>query len=78
MPRRQGGQETAQTDEAIDERIQQMFDAQEKRLKVQKDYYGKFKEVLTMRQVEQLFNRAQAPGRNRPQGAPRAPRGMNR
>lgn len=78
MPRRQGGQEAAQTDEAIDERIQQMFDAQEKRLKVQKDYYGKFKEVLTMRQVEQLYNRAQAPGRNRPQGAPRAPRGMNR
>ena len=63
-----------QTDAAIDEQIKARFVAQEKRLEVQKDYYDKFKEVLTMRQVKQIFDRPNV-GRNmRPQASrPKAP-----
>lgn len=43
------------TDEAIDQRMQARFELQKKRLEVKESYYKKFKEILTMRQVEKVF-----------------------
>ncbi len=62
-----GGQAT-QSDNEIDEEIKARFSAQEKRLDVQKSYYDKFKKVLTMRQVQQLYERPDMGGRPRLQG----------
>lgn len=57
VPQKEKGQQAAQSDQEIDEGIKARFAAQEKRLDVQKSYYDKFKDVLTMRQVQQLFDR---------------------
>lgn len=43
------------TDEAIDQRMQARFELQKKRLEIKESYYKKFKEILTMRQVEKVF-----------------------
>ena len=60
---------------AIDEQIQARFAAQGKRLEVQKDYYEKFKKVLTMRQVKQIYDRPNAAHNMRMQGQrPNQPR----
>ena len=72
VPKKDGNGRNDESDEAIDSRIQAHFSAQEKRLEVQKDYYEKFKGVLTMRQVEQIYERPAFNARMmRPQGAPR-------
>ena len=72
VPKKDGNGKNDESDEAIDSRIQAHFSAQEKRLEVQKDYYEKFKGVLTMRQVEQIYERPAFNARMmRPQGAPR-------
>lgn len=71
VPKKDGNGKNDESDEAIDSRIQAHFSAQEKRLEVQKDYYEKFKGVLTMRQVEQIYERPAFNARMmRPQGAP--------
>lgn len=64
------------SDQEIDEQILACFAAQEKRLDVQKAYYGKFKKVLTMRQVQQLYDRPDVARNFRPQGQnrPQMPR----
>ena len=68
--RKKGGQ-AAQSDKDIDENIKARFSAQEKRLDVQKSYYDKFKKVLTMRQVQQLYERPDMGSRPRFQGQKR-------
>ena len=67
-PRKEKGSQAAQSDNDIDEDIKARFSAQEKRLEVQKSYYDKFKEVLTMRQVQQLYERPDMGIRPRFQG----------
>ena len=57
VPKKEKGSQAAQSDKDIDENIKARFSAQEKRLDVQKSYYDKFKKVLTMRQVQQLYER---------------------
>lgn len=66
----------AQTDQEIDEQLQARFAAQEKRLEVQKAYYDKFKKVLTMKQVQQLYDRPDVARKFPPrgQGRPQMPR----
>ena len=56
------------TDEEIDKMMLSRFEAQEKRLDVQKKYYGKFKEVLTVKQAKELFDRPGYDRKFRPQG----------
>ena len=60
----------------IDEQLQARFAAQEKRLEVQKAYYDKFKKVLTMKQVQQLYDRPDVARKFPPrgQGRPQMPR----
>lgn len=76
--RTEKGEKEVKTDEEIDQNIKARFDTQEKCLKVEVEYYEKFKDILTMRQVEQLYKRPQAPARNRPQGARQPSRDMRR
>ena len=68
MPKKEKGSQAAQSDKDIDENIKARFSAQEKRLDVQKSYYDKFKKVLTMRQVQQLYERPDMGSRPRFQG----------
>ncbi len=56
-PRNDNAPQTELSDKEIDEEIKARFSAEEQRLDVQKTYYEKFKEILTMRQVRQLFER---------------------
>lgn len=56
------------TDEAIDQRMQARFELQKKRLDVKETYYKKFKEILTMRQVEKIF--APQPKKHAPRFTP--------
>ena len=75
------------SDAEIEARITARFDAQEKRLKIERKYFGEFKKVLTMRQLQSIYaqgtNRkmprqkgdaAKQPARPRPNG--NAPQGM--
>ena len=68
VPKKEKGGQAAQSDKDIDENIKAHFSAQEKRLDVQKSYYDKFKKVLTMRQVQQLYERPDMGSRPRFQG----------
>lgn len=68
VPKKEKGSQAAQSDKDIDENIKARFSAQEKRLDVQKSYYDKFKKVLTMRQVQQLYERPDMGSRPRFQG----------
>ena len=68
MPKKEKGGQAAQSDKDIDENIKARFSVQEKRLDVQKNYYDKFKKVLTMRQVQQLYERPDMGRRPRVQG----------
>ena len=70
-PKKEKGGQAAQSDKDIDENIKARFSAQEKRLDVQKSYYDKFKKVLTMRQVQQLYERPDMGSRPRFQGQKR-------
>ncbi|EGG53657.1 conserved domain protein [Paraprevotella xylaniphila YIT 11841] len=68
IPGKKMGSQAAQSDKDIDENIKARFSAQERRLDVQKSYYDKFKKVLTMRQVQQLYERPDMGSRPRFQG----------
>lgn len=50
------------TDEEMDKQMQERFDRQQKCLDVQKKYYDKFKKILTMRQVQMLYQNGPAFG----------------
>lgn len=71
---------TELTDSEIDEQMTARFEAQEKMLDVQKEYYEKFKKVLTMRQVKQLYDRPngmrQPHNGGQPQGQPQGAHGQ--
>ncbi|MCD8318875.1 MAG: hypothetical protein LUC45_08640 [Paraprevotella sp.] len=69
-PKKEKGAGDGQTDAEIDARIQARFDSEAKSLDVQKSYYDKFKKVLTMKQVEQLYNRRDMPRKNAPKPGP--------
>lgn len=43
------------TDKEIDQQIQQQWAIQKKVIEVKETYYAKFKKILTMRQIEQVF-----------------------
>ena len=68
------------TDSEIDEQMTARFEAQEKMLDVQKEYYDKFKKVLTMRQVMQLYDRPNGMRQphmgGQPQGQPQGGHGQ--
>lgn len=62
------------TDEEMDKQMQERFDRQQKCLDVQKKYYDKFKKILTMRQVQMLYQNGPAfgPRPGRKNAGPRA------
>lgn len=51
------------TDKELEERMEQCFDARQKRLDIDKKYYKKFKTVLNARQMEQVFCRKAQAGK---------------
>ena len=71
--RRQRGEGQGLSDKEIDEQLKARFDRQEKRLYIQREYYDKFKEVLTIRQVKQLYDQPNL-ARKFPSRTPKAQR----
>ncbi len=63
------------TDEELDQRMQSRFECRKKCLEVQETYYDKFKEILTMRQVEKIFNAPKHQNRKPRVLTPRYPKG---
>lgn len=68
------------TDKELEERMEQCFDARQKRLDVEKKYYKKFKSVLNIRQLDQVFRHCGYAGRPAAMGKKAVPgaRKMNK
>lgn len=55
MPAPKGAREKELNDDELDKFMLSRFECRKKCLEVQETYYKKFKEILTMRQVEKVF-----------------------
>ncbi len=65
-------------DNELDKMMQTRFETEKKRIEIQETYYAKFKSILTIRQVEKIFNnRSRQPQRPPQMNHPRQERFPN-
>lgn len=78
-PRVKPETEGQMTDKELDAQMQRRFECRLKMLDVQKSYYDKFKKVMTVRQVQKLYNQEgpnafrRGDGKMKPAGQKRKP-----
>lgn len=79
-PRTRRAPEAKVTEKELDEQMKLRFESEQKRLDVQKNYYDKFKKIMTVRQVQKLYamNRPNQAQQGRKPGQPVMHRGANK